>query len=83
MEAQQPVTVFRTNDPTIAEMVRNALHEEGITAEISGERQGGFAGVLPEVEVIVRATDADQALRIVEEMEERRRREAEAPEEEE
>ena len=80
MEPQEPVTVFTTNDPTIADLVRNALHEEGITTEVSGERQGGFAGVFPEVEVLVRAGDADRALEIVEELEERRRREAEAGE---
>ncbi len=81
MESQEPVTVFTTNDPTIADMVRNVLHEEGIAAEVSGERQGGFAGVLQEVEVLVRAIDADRALRIVEELEERRRREGETGEE--
>jgi hypothetical protein len=82
MEAQEPVTVFRTNDPTIADLVRNALHEEGITAEVSGERQGGWAGVLSEVEVLVRAGDADRAAHIIEGLEERRRQEAETDEEE-
>ncbi len=82
MDAQEPVTVYTTNDPTIADMVRNALREEGIAAEVSGESQGGFAGVLPEIEVMVRAIDADRALHIVEQMEERRRREADAGEEE-
>jgi Putative prokaryotic signal transducing protein len=82
MEAQEPVTVFTTNDPTVAEMIRNALLEEGIRAEVSGERQGGFSGVLPEVEIIVRAIDADRALQIVEELEEHRRSEEETSEEE-
>lgn len=82
MEPQEPVTVFTTNDPTIADMVRNALHEEGIAAEVSGESQGGFAGVLSEVEVLVKAADADKALRIVEELEERRRQQADSDEEE-
>ena len=76
MAAQEPVRVFTTNDPIAAEMIRNALQEEGIAAEVSGESQGGFAGVFPEIEVLVKASDADQALRIVDEMEERRRSEA-------
>jgi hypothetical protein len=82
MEPQEPVTVFTTNDPTVAELIRNALHEEGIAAEVSGERQGGFAGVFPEIEVLVKAGDADRALHIVEELEERRRSEAARDEEE-
>jgi hypothetical protein len=68
MDAQEPVEVYTTTDPTQAELIRNALHEEGILCEISGESQGGFSGVF-EIQVLTRAGDADQARRIIDELE--------------
>jgi Putative prokaryotic signal transducing protein len=69
MEAQEPIEVYTVTDPTKAEMIRNALHQEGILCEISGEGQAGFTGVF-EIKILTRAIDADRARRIIEELEE-------------
>jgi hypothetical protein len=68
MESQEPVEVYTVNEPTKAELIRNALHEEGIVCEISGESQAGFSGVFA-IQILTRAIDADRARRIIEEME--------------
>jgi Putative prokaryotic signal transducing protein len=80
MDSEEPVVVYTVNDPTVAEMIRNALHEEGIVAEISGESQGGFSGVL-EIDVLTKAIDADRARKIIEGLEEHHREEAEKDDE--
>jgi hypothetical protein len=64
MDSQEPVVVYTLNDPIRAEMLRNALHEEGILAEISGETQAGLTGVL-EIEILTKAIDADRARHII------------------
>jgi hypothetical protein len=63
MEPQDPIEVYSVTDPTLAELIRNALREEGIVCEISGEGQGGFSGVF-EMQILTRAADADRARRI-------------------
>src|ERR1700676_5562811 len=60
MEPQEPVEVYTVTDPTLAELMRNALREAGIVCEISGEGQGGFSGVF-EIQILTRAVDADRA----------------------
>jgi hypothetical protein len=72
MDNEEPVVVYTTNDPTAAELIRNALQEEGIVCEISGESQGGFTGVL-EIELLTRAADAQRAREVIEQMEEQHR----------
>jgi len=69
MESEEPIAVYTVTDPTVAEMIRNALHEEGIVCEISGESQGGFSGVL-EIQILTKAGDADRARHIIEGLEE-------------
>ena len=69
MEADEPIEIYTANNPTIAELIRNALLEEGIACELSGEMQGGFAGVFDEIQVLTRAADADRALAIIKELE--------------
>ena len=54
------VCVYTAHEPTIAELIRTELQAEGIRCEVSGENQGGLAGVL-KVEVLVRAADEEQA----------------------
>lgn len=58
------VTVYTVNDPLEAEVIKNALHEEGIACEINDEHQAGFTGMF-EIGVLVRARDADRAHRII------------------
>ena len=60
MDHLEPVPVLTTTQPGQAEIVKAALEAEGIPAEVEGENQGGFAGVLA-VRVFVRAVDADRA----------------------
>jgi Putative prokaryotic signal transducing protein len=68
MESQEPIEVYTVTDPTVAEIIRNALHQEGIVCEISGESQGGFSGVFA-IQILTRAIDADRARKIIAEME--------------
>jgi hypothetical protein len=68
METQEPIEVYTVTDPTKAEMIRNALHQEGIVCEISGETQAGFSGVFA-IQILTRAIDADRARRIIDAME--------------
>jgi hypothetical protein len=75
MESQEPIEVYTVTDPTKAEMIRNALHQEGIVCEISGESQGGFSGVF-EIQILTRAIDADRARAIIDELEEHHSSEA-------
>lgn len=69
MDHNEPVRVYTSNNPTIAEMVRAALESEGIDSQVTGESQAGFAGVIPEVEVLTHARDAARAREIIEAIE--------------
>jgi hypothetical protein len=80
MESEEPIPVYTVTDPTVAEIIRNALHEEGIVCEISGESQGGFSGIL-EIQILTKAIDADRARHIIEGLEEHQREEAEKEDE--
>jgi hypothetical protein len=80
MESQEPFVVYTVTDPTRAELIRNALHEEGIVCEISGESQAGFSGVF-EIEILTRAIDAERARRIIQDLEERHGKQAAGEEE--
>src|SRR5260370_41458334 len=71
MDSQDPIEVYTVTDPTLAELIRNALHEEGIVCEISGEGQGGFSGVL-EIQILTKASDAERARGIIAELERHR-----------
>jgi hypothetical protein len=65
MDSEEPVEVYTVTDPTVAELIRNALHDAGIVCEISGESQAGLSGVLS-ISILTRAADADRARRIIE-----------------
>jgi Putative prokaryotic signal transducing protein len=71
MDSQDPIEVYTLTDPTRAELIRNALHAEGIVCEISGESQAGFSGVL-EIQILTKASDADRARRIIGDLEQHR-----------
>lgn len=61
------VSVFQNNDPLLADMVRDRLDENGISAVTEGENQAGFAGALP-VKVMVRETETEAATAIIKEL---------------
>ena len=56
------LAVYSTDDANEAEVLKAALHNEGIRCEISGESQAGLTGLsnLP-IELLVRAEDFDRA----------------------
>lgn len=61
----QPIEVlevYSTNSANDAELVRTALHTEGIKCEIEGENQAGLSGIgIMEIKLLVRAEDYDRA----------------------
>ncbi len=64
MEAEELTSVYTLTDPNKAEIIKNALVSEGIVCELGGEHQAGFAGMF-EINVLVRAMDADRARKII------------------
>ena len=68
MDAQDLVTVYTCTNANTAEIIRNALEAEGITAHIDGENQAGLAGIL-EMRIMVKAADAERARGYLEEHE--------------
>jgi hypothetical protein len=64
MEAEEPVTVYTVNNPYQAEIIKAALHSEGIMCQLDGEGQAGLSDIL-EIGIVVRARDADLAEKIV------------------
>ncbi len=66
MNANEAVEVFTTTNPAEAEVIKTALDGEGIKCLVTGETQGGFVGVTPEVTVVVAAADAGRARRVIE-----------------
>lgn len=67
MADDELATVYTTTHPADAEMLRMALEEEGLPAFIEGGKQAGLAGVL-DVHVCVAQQNAEQARRLIEEM---------------
>ena len=56
------LTVYTTDNASEAEVLRAALHGEGIKCEVGGERQAGLAGLgSMEIQLLVRAEDFDRA----------------------
>jgi hypothetical protein len=80
MDADEPIEIYTVNNPVIAELIRNALRDEGIACELSGESQGGFAGVLEEIQVLTKAADAERALAIIHAIEKEQRESTESDE---
>lgn len=67
MDANKLLAVYSTNDANEAEILRGALHAEGIKCEIDGESQAGFTGLdVMEIKLLVRAEDFDRAKSYVE-----------------
>ncbi len=61
------LTVYTTDDPNYAEILRNALNDNEIKCEIDGEHQAGFAGLtsMP-IKLLVRVRDFDRARNFIE-----------------
>ncbi len=68
MENDDVVCVYDAGDATTAEMMKNFLEGEGIFCRLGEENQGAMPGVM-QVEVLVRAIDADKARKLLEQHE--------------
>lgn len=66
MDPNAPIVVYATTDVAQAEIVKTSLQAENIRAMVTGETQGGFSGVIPEVTVVVPASDVEKAREIIE-----------------
>lgn len=64
MDANELVTVYTLSDPYRAEIIKDVLQSEGIRCELGGEGQAGLTGLL-DIDVLVRAVDADRAEKII------------------
>ena len=64
MEADEPVTVYTVKNPFIAEIIKTALLSEGISCQLDGEGQAGLSDILA-IGILVRARDADRAMKII------------------
>lgn len=72
MDADDLLSVYSTSDANDAEILRAALHAEGIKCEITGESQGGFTGLgIMKIRLMVRAEDFDRAKSYLEKHEHR------------
>lgn len=58
------VTVYTVSTPVEAEILKNFLNAEGIACEVGGEGQAGFTGIT-EIEILVKAIDADRAAALI------------------
>ncbi len=68
LDDDELVEVYRTGDPNTAEIIRNALADEGIASQPEGENQAGLAGISSmAVKIFVRAEDHDRARAFIEE----------------
>ena len=72
METDEPVTVYTVNNPYEAEVIKMALHGEGISCELDGEGQAGLSDIL-EIGILVPARDADRAQKLIEQNEAKHR----------
>jgi hypothetical protein len=68
MDHEEPVRVYTTYDLSEADVLRIALEEEGIVAQLENEHQAGLAHVLP-IGILVRESDADRAREILQRLE--------------
>jgi hypothetical protein len=64
-DANEMETVYTLNNPGVAEIIKNALENEGIACAIENEHQAGLTGVF-EIRLLTRASDAERARQIIE-----------------
>ena len=73
MEPQEPVTVFTVANPIEAEIIRNALRDEGIRCELENANQAAEPGLIGlEIKIQVPAADAAAARQFIAEHERNR-----------
>jgi hypothetical protein len=66
MEYNELVTVYTLSDPIKAEIIKNALHIEGIRCFLEGIDQAAAAGLMAiPIRVQVPAQDADRAAKFI------------------
>jgi hypothetical protein len=70
-DGNELVTIYTLKDPYKAEIIKNALHGEGILCELDGQGQAGLSEVL-DIGILVRARDADLGRRLIEQHERKR-----------
>ena len=72
LNLHQLVTVYTVNNPIKAEIIENALHDEGIRCFLEGEHQAGETGLTAlEIKIQVPIEDADRARGFIESHERR------------
>lgn len=59
------VTVYTLKNATNAEIIKNALEDEGIPARLDNESQAGLTGIF-DIAVLVRAADEARARELIE-----------------
>lgn len=57
-------TLIGVYDPVEAELVRNTLHDHGISCALEGEHQAGFTGTL-QIGILVREADLDEGKKVI------------------
>ncbi|MCC7086074.1 MAG: DUF2007 domain-containing protein [Pirellulales bacterium] len=67
-DPNEVITIYKAKNPTAAYLIRNALQDAGIQCQVA-EVNDPFPGLpLGEPDVMVRASDADRALAIIEQL---------------
>jgi hypothetical protein len=65
MDADEMVEVCTLRDAIKAEIIKNALADEGIACEIENESQAAMTGIF-DIRILVPAWRADQARKLIE-----------------
>jgi hypothetical protein len=66
MSMQDLVTIYTVSNAIEAEIIKNALEDEGIHCEIEGGHQAGEAGLIGiEIKLQVPSADADRAEKFI------------------
>jgi hypothetical protein len=75
MDPNEPVRVYSVSDPVEAELVKNALQDEGIRCFLDGDNQAAMPGnPAVSIHVLVEAAHADRARQLIRAHEAHRRR---------
>jgi hypothetical protein len=66
LDIYQLATVYTVGNPLKAEIIQNALHDEGIRCFLEGENQAGETGLTAlEIKIQVPVADADRARKFI------------------
>ncbi len=80
MDANESVEVYTVTNPAEAEMVCNLLRDQGIAAFPQGPNQGGYLTGIEQIAILVHASDADRARKILERHDQHGRHKPPSPE---